>query len=50
MVAVVYPGTFDPITNGHADIIARAARLFDRVVLGVAANPGKQPYSGSRSA
>jgi pantetheine-phosphate adenylyltransferase len=43
MVAVVYPGTFDPITNGHTDIIARAARLFDRVVLAVAANPGKQP-------
>ena len=46
MVAVVYPGTFDPITNGHADIIARAARLFDRVILGVAANPGKQPVFG----
>ncbi len=43
MVAVVYPGTFDPITNGHTDIIARATRLFDRVVLAVAANPGKQP-------
>ena len=46
MVAVVYPGTFDPITNGHADIIARASRLFDRVILGVAANPGKQPVFG----
>jgi pantetheine-phosphate adenylyltransferase len=43
MLSVVYPGTFDPITNGHTDIIARAARLFDRVVLAVAANPGKQP-------
>jgi pantetheine-phosphate adenylyltransferase len=43
MVTVVYPGTFDPITNGHADIVARAARLFDRVVLGVAVNAGKNP-------
>ncbi|MBA2409009.1 MAG: pantetheine-phosphate adenylyltransferase [Gammaproteobacteria bacterium] len=40
----VYPGTFDPITNGHTDLIRRAAKLFDRVVLGVAANPGKTPF------
>ncbi len=39
----LYPGTFDPPTNGHLDIIARAARLFDRLVVGVAANPGKGP-------
>lgn len=39
----VYPGTFDPITNGHSDLIQRAARLFDRVVVGVAANPTKRP-------
>ena len=39
----VYPGTFDPITNGHSDIIARAAVLFDRVVVAVAANPAKAP-------
>ncbi|MGH8400693.1 MAG: pantetheine-phosphate adenylyltransferase [Gammaproteobacteria bacterium] len=40
---ILYPGTFDPITNGHADIVRRAARLFDRVVVAIAANPGKTP-------
>jgi pantetheine-phosphate adenylyltransferase len=39
----LYPGTFDPITNGHMDIIARAARMFDRLVVGVAENAGKGP-------
>lgn len=39
-VVAVYPGTFDPITHGHTDIIQRGARLFDRVVVGVAASPG----------
>jgi len=39
----LYPGTFDPITNGHLDIIARAARMFDRLVVGVAENVGKAP-------
>jgi pantetheine-phosphate adenylyltransferase len=42
-VTAVYPGTFDPITNGHSDLIKRAAKLFDRVILAVAANPGKAP-------
>jgi len=42
-VTALYPGTFDPITNGHIDIIARAARLFDRVIVAVAANPKKSP-------
>jgi pantetheine-phosphate adenylyltransferase len=37
----VFPGTFDPFTNGHLDLTRRAARLFDRVVVAVAANPGK---------
>ncbi len=41
--AALYPGTFDPITNGHADLIRRAVRLFDRVIVAVAANPKKQP-------
>ena len=41
--SILYPGTFDPITNGHADIVRRAARLFDRVVVAIAANPGKTP-------
>ena len=39
----VYPGTFDPITNGHIDLVARAAPLFDRIVVGVAASPTKGP-------
>jgi len=39
----VYPGTFDPVTNGHIDVIARAARLLDRLVIGVAINTGKSP-------
>ena len=39
----VYPGTFDPITNGHIDIIRRAARLVDRLVVGVSTNAGKGP-------
>ena len=39
----VYPGTFDPITNGHLDLIARATRLVDHLVIGVAGNPGKHP-------
>ncbi len=42
-ITALYPGTFDPITNGHSDIVRRAARLFDRVVIAVAANPSKQP-------
>ncbi len=40
---IIYPGTFDPITKGHTDIIERAARLFERVIVAVAANPKKQP-------
>lgn len=39
----VYPGTFDPITNGHADLVARASPLFDRVIVGIAESPGKSP-------
>ncbi|HYI43286.1 MAG TPA: pantetheine-phosphate adenylyltransferase [Sphingomicrobium sp.] len=39
----VYPGTFDPITLGHLDIIRRATRLVDRLVIGVTTNPSKQP-------
>ncbi len=47
MRSVVYPGTFDPITNGHCDLILRAARLFDRVVVAVAADTSKAPAFGS---
>lgn len=39
----VYPGTFDPITNGHTDLVARAARLFERVVVAVAQDTSKAP-------
>lgn len=40
---VVFPGTFDPLTCGHLDLITRAATLFDKVILAVAASPGKRP-------
>jgi len=44
MITAIYPGTYDPVTNGHVDVIARAARIFDRVVVGVVGNPHhKQP-------
>ena len=39
----IYPGTFDPITNGHYDLIERAAKLFRHVVVGIAENPSKKP-------
>ncbi len=39
----VYPGTFDPITHGHTDIITRSLRVFDKVIVAVASNPGKRP-------
>lgn len=42
-ITAVYPGTFDPITNGHMDIVARGARLFDKLILAVAENKGKKP-------
>jgi len=43
MRTVIYPGSFDPLTNGHLDVIQRAAKLFDRVVVAVAKNDGKRP-------
>ena len=43
MNTVVYPGTFDPITNGHTDLVERASRLFDRIVVAVADSPKKGP-------
>jgi pantetheine-phosphate adenylyltransferase len=42
MSVAVYPGSFDPITNGHLDVISRAASAFDKIVVGVLANPRKQ--------
>jgi pantetheine-phosphate adenylyltransferase len=44
MTLAVYPGTFDPITNGHEDLIQRASRLFDKVVVGVAHSQSKRPF------
>ena len=41
--SAVYPGTFDPITKGHGDLVERASRLFDHVIIAVAASPKKNP-------
>ena len=43
MKTVLYPGSFDPFTNGHLDLVQRATQLFDKVIIGVAVNPGKNP-------
>ncbi len=42
-ITAVYPGTFDPVTNGHLDIIERACELFDKVIVSIAVNPNKKP-------
>lgn len=42
-LTAIYPGTFDPITHGHSDLVDRASRLFGRVIVAIAANPAKQP-------
>lgn len=44
MKTCIYPGTFDPITYGHLDVFERACRMFDHVIVGVAENPGKNPF------
>ena len=44
MLTIVYPGTFDPFTCGHEDLVRRAARLFDRVVVGIADSAAKRPF------
>ena len=44
MEKAIYPGTFDPITRGHEDLVRRASRLFDQVVVAVAASSGKKPF------
>ena len=50
MTSVIYPGTFDPITNGHLDIIARSAVIFPKVFVAVANSPSKKPlFSIGRS-
>lgn len=43
MTAIIYPGTFDPITHGHVDLVTRASKLFDRVIIAVAQSDKKQP-------
>ena len=48
MIKVVYPGTFDPLTRGHEDLVRRAAHVFDRVVVGIAESRAKNPlFTGS---
>ncbi len=42
-VSALYPGTFDPITSGHSDLVRRATHVFDKVIVAVAANPAKRP-------
>ncbi len=46
MLTAVYPGTFDPITRGHEDLVRRAVRLFDHVIVGVAESRNKRPFFG----
>ncbi|HEC60197.1 hypothetical protein LCGC14_0519900 [marine sediment metagenome] len=43
ITTAIYPGTFDPITNGHIDLVIRASKLFDKVIVAIAINPGKKP-------
>lgn len=43
LITAIYPGTFDPITNGHIDLVKRASRLFDHVIVGIASSPKKNP-------
>jgi pantetheine-phosphate adenylyltransferase len=44
MISAVYPGTFDPVTNGHLDVIERAAKIFDELIVAVTTNPAKTPW------
>ena len=44
MTVAVYPGTFDPLTRGHQDIVRRACDLFEKIILGVAESPNKNPF------
>ena len=44
MITAVYPGTFDPLTRGHEDLVRRGAKIFDKLVVGVADSPNKRPF------
>jgi pantetheine-phosphate adenylyltransferase len=44
MQRAIYPGSFDPVTNGHLDIIERGCKLFDEIIIGILVNPQKQPF------
>lgn len=46
MITAIYPGTFDPLTRGHEDLVRRAATLFDKVVVGIALSRNKKPFFG----
>lgn len=48
MKLAVYPGSFDPVTNGHIDVIERALKIFDKVIVAVGDNPGKKPLFSSK--
>ena len=48
MVIAVYPGTFDPVTYGHLDIITRASKLYDKLIIGVLHNSAKTPLFSSK--
>jgi len=48
MRTAVYPGSFDPVTNGHIDVIERALKIFDKVIVAVGDNPGKKPLFSSK--
>ncbi len=45
----IYPGTFDPVTRGHIDVVGRAVKMFNRVIIGVADSPAKQPFFNPKS-
>src|SRR6185503_4172470 len=44
MRRAIYPGSFDPVTNGHLDIIERGCKLFDEIIIGILVNPNKEPF------
>lgn len=44
MRTCIYPGTFDPVTHGHLDVLRRACRMFDKVIIAIADNPSKRPF------